>query len=295
MKRRTFLLSGALTAAPSKSGGYAPILSAQAYVFNQFYARQSLNADDYAEKTFETFHRAGYRTLELIAGVFDPQRADARADLLKRLGIQVPVVYQGGRFHTAEDAARSEAAILGVADRLQPLLSLRGFNVNPDPKPKRESKTDAELVTQSAALNRLGAELKKRGIRLMVHQHDPEMRENAREWRHWLNNTDSANVGVCLDTHWVYRGGQNVMELLKLSLPRLESIHLRNSKAGVWQEELNDGDIDYRSVAKVLMEHGYRGYLVVELAWDRETPITRGLEENLIRSRQYAERVFQIG
>jgi sugar phosphate isomerase/epimerase len=59
-------------------------------------------------------------------------------------------------------------------------------------------------------------------------------------------------------------------------------------------EDFGDGDIDYRAVARHLRSAGFTGYLSVELAWDRETPVTRPLEESLRISREYAERVFGI-
>jgi len=99
---------------------------------------------------------------------------------------------------------------------------------------------------------------------------------------------------VCLDTHWVYRAGLDVMTLLKECGPRLYGLHVRNSRGGVWTEEFGDGDIDYRPVAQHLRDAGFTGYLSVELAWDKETPVTRPLEESLRRSREYAERIFGI-
>jgi inosose dehydratase len=69
---------------------------------------------------------------------------------------------------------------------------------------------------------------------------------------------------------------------------------VRNSRGGVWTEDFGDGDIDYRLVAQYLRQTGFTGFLSVELAWDKETAVTRPLEENLRRSRQYAQNVFGI-
>jgi sugar phosphate isomerase/epimerase len=57
-------------------------------------------------------------------------------------------------------------------------------------------------------------------------------------------------------------------------------------------EELGDGDIDYREVAAYLREIRWSGWMTVELAYEKATLITRPLEENLKRSREYAEKVF---
>ena len=144
------------------------------------------------------------------------------------------------------------------------------------------------------SLNKLAKELKKLNFGRMIHQHAPEMANGAKEWRHVLANTDPKLVDFCLDIHWVLRGGQDPMTLLKECSTRLASLHLRNSKNGVWTEDFGDGDIDYRPVAEHLKSIGYKGYLVVELAWDKATEPTRTLDENMKRSREYAEKIFGI-
>ena len=59
-------------------------------------------------------------------------------------------------------------------------------------------------------------------------------------------------------------------------------------------EDFNDGDVDYHKVAEYLKETGYNGYLVVELAYEKGTTITRSLEEDLKASRLYTEKVFGL-
>jgi hypothetical protein len=68
----------------------------------------------------------------------------------------------------------------------------QALNVNPSPKPNRDRISDLELNTQCSALNRLGEALAKRKLQLLVHHHDAELIENAREWQHQLQNTDPA-------------------------------------------------------------------------------------------------------
>jgi sugar phosphate isomerase/epimerase len=127
---------------------------------------------------------------------------------------------------------------------------------------------------------------------MVVHQHAPELREEAREWRSELRNTNPDLVSFCVDVDWLKRGGQDPMALLKEAGKRIASLHLRSARNGVWMEELGDGDIDYRQVAAYMKEIGYQGYLVVELAYEKQTNPTRNLEENMRRSRLYAEKVF---
>jgi len=55
---------------------------------------------------------------------------------------------------------------------------------------------------------------------------------------------------------------------------------------------LGDGDVDYRRVAAYLKEIRFRGWLMVELAYEKGTPRTRLLEENLRISLAYARKLF---
>jgi hydroxypyruvate isomerase len=59
-------------------------------------------------------------------------------------------------------------------------------------------------------------------------------------------------------------------------------------------EDFNDGNVNYRVVADYLKEIAYQGYLVVELAYEDRTKVTRSLEEDLRLSRLYTEKTFGL-
>jgi inosose dehydratase len=201
------------------------------------------------------------------------------------------VVYQGGTFHDPEAAEHSIAQILTTADAARDLHA-EWINTDCNPKKGHERKTDSELAIEARYLNRLGQHLKERGMRLMLHAHDPDIADGAREWRSNLHYTDSKLMWMCMDVHWVYRGKQDPMELLREAGRRIASLHVRNSINGVWSESFGDGDVDYRAVAKFLQGIGYQGLIAVELAYEHGTNPTRPLEEDLKISREYAEKIF---
>ena len=118
-------------------------------------------------------------------------------------------------------------------------------------------------------------------MRLMLHAHDPDMADGAREWRYNLQHTNPKLVWMCMDVHWIFRGKQDPMELLREAGRRIASLHVRNSIHGVWSESLGDGDVDYRAVAGFLQGIGYRGLIGVELAYENGTNPTRPLDEDL--------------
>lgn len=295
LRRREFLAT--LAAAPAMGAapaGYEPILAAQAYVFSQAYAKLGQRAEENVREILETIAATGYKNVELTSNYFEGERASGMAQTLMLTRLKCPVIYHGGAMHTAEGAKKATQAILDLAKTMKGANPIQAITLNPDPKPQKEAKTDSELSLQADGINKLAKELKKLSVRLMLHHHDPEMAQEAREWRHLAKNTDPKLVEFCVDAHWIFRGGQDVMTILKEAGTRLGSLHLRNSKNKIWTESLGDGDIDYGAVAAHLKSINYRGYLVVELAWDKETELTKSLEENLRLSREYVEKTFGV-
>jgi inosose dehydratase len=292
-RRQWITLAATAPLAAAKAKGYAPRIACACYVFEQDYAKRNQKTIDHVDAIFAIFKQAGYRAVELMSGYFPADGSDRTLALLDQHGLIMPIVYIGGPMHDDRWQGTVDQA-LALAARVKPHKHLEAISFNCDPKPAHASKTDAELQVEALALERLGAALGREGLRLLVHQHAPEMADHSREWRYFVNNTTAKNVGLCLDTHWVLRGGDDVMQILREAGPRLGDMHLRNSRGGVWLEDLADGDIDYSAVAAELKKLKYRGWLSVELAWDPNTQFTRDLGENLRRSREYAERVFGV-
>jgi inosose dehydratase len=296
MNRREFVSSLASAplalAAPASDAG--PTLAAQAYIFSQAYARLKERMEEHLRDVLETIATAGFKTVELVNTFYTPENASTTTQALLLSRMKCPVVYNSGVMHTAEGGKKTLQDTLELAKRVKGLTPFTAICINCNPKPQKEPKTDAELAVEADNINRLARDLKKQGLRTFVHQHDAEMANDAREWRHILKNTDPKLVEFCLDIHWIYRGGQDVMTILKEATPRLASVHVRNSKNKIWTEDFGDGDVDYRAVAAHLKASNFKGLIVVELAWDKETEPTRSLEANLKRSREYAEQVFGI-
>jgi len=276
------------------AGGYNPKLSVQGYIWTQYFASQKMTLAEGEEEALRETHRAGYARVELTADFFKPDVREHTGDLLTKFELNPESVYAGTTLHEAHAAETSIRSVLELAAFLKP-LGTRVIVTNPSPKPNQERKSDRELEIQAHYLNQLGQSLRRQGIRLLIHHHTPELRENAREWWHELQHTNPKLVGCCVDVHWAYRGGQEVMPFLRRVGARIEDVHLRNSQHGVWMEDFGPGDVDYAPVAEYLHQLNYQGLLVVELAYEKGTVMTRGLEEDLRRSRLYAEKVFGLG
>jgi inosose dehydratase len=291
---------GALGTASTYSGaaaepaGRIEHIAAQAYVFSQHHGRRGEQLRDFVGPLFSAHADAGIFQLELLADLLAPDGLATLRGELQKTGIRVPAVYTGCLLWQRDAHEKSIEAATALAGRAA-RVGARFLNCNPDPKPRKQRKTDDELATEADGIRRLAEAVRAEGLTLLLHQHDAEMAEDARNWRYWLRHTDARDVRVCFDTHWAFRAGQDVLALLRECQPRLESLHLRNSRKGVWWECLDDGDLDYRPIAVYLQQARYQGLLTVELAWETGTAHTRNLTDNLRLSRQYAERRFLAG
>ncbi len=291
--RRELLVGLASAPLALAKATYKPKLATQTVIWAQQFGKRKIATVDGLDEAFASIHKAGYHTIELMnTWLQGPALAKTR-ELSQKYKIACPIVYNGGVMHEQAGAEKTIAGTLELADAHKTVGGTI-ISFNPSPKPKGAPKTDEELAIQARNVNLLGKQLQARGLKLVVHHHDPEMKDGAREWRHLLRNTDPKLMWVCMDTDWVMRGGQDVLALLKECQGRLGSMHLRNSRDGVWLESLDAGQVDYPAVASYLKQNGFTGYLVVELYYAKETTVTRTVEENLRLSRLYAEKVFGV-
>jgi inosose dehydratase len=272
---------------------YAPKLSVEVYIWLQHLASEKKTLADGVAEVLASFHRAGYRRVELNQDFFKPELRERTFALLAKYDLAPETVYTGTTLHEAAAAEKSIEEVVDLARLLKP-HGTRVIVTNPSPKPGQARKTDQELDTQARFVDQLSAELRQQGMRLALHHHTPELVDNAREWRHLLAHTDPHRVLCCVDVHWAYRGGQEVMSFIRETGDRLVELHLRNSKQGVWTEDFGPGDIVYQKVSDYLHGVNFAGFLVVELAYEKNTQVTRSLDEDLRLSRLYTAKVFAL-
>lgn len=268
-------------------------MSVEGYIFQQYMAQKRENLADGLNDIFAMVRGGGFHNLELNNGYFAPELRDRIVALTQSNGLRMPSAYFGGPMHEEALAEKTIADSLEVA-RLLKKVGCGAIVGDPSPKPGGAEKTDAELSTQAAMLNKLGKALAGEGFQFWVHNHDAEMKSNAREWWSNLKQTDPAYVWMCIDLDWVHQGDQDPLTLLRAAGKRVACLHLRNSRSKLWLESLTDGDVDYRAIASYLQSAHLEPLLMVELAYRPNTVVTRPLEEDLRLSRIYAEQVFHV-
>jgi inosose dehydratase len=264
------------------------LVGSNSYGWGQYAQRDKKKFD--VEEVISVLRDAGYDYLEHTMNVDQPEENAKFAAQLKAKGLQPVSLYTGARVHEAAQASAVVARILAAAKVCQQ-AGFRVISCNADPIGRE--KTDEELKTQAAALSELGAGLNALGLKLGMHHHMPEMANHAREFHYNFEHTKPAVVGFCYDVHWVWKGGVMPLDALKQYGDRVVTWHLRQSRDGVWWEDLDTGDVDYEVVAQYAKANGLPRRFTVELAIEGATKITRSVVENHRRSREFVRRVFE--
>jgi len=280
------IISG--SAAEIKSEVGKTLVGSNIYGWSQ-YAQRDKKKLDVAE-VISALRDCGYDYLENFMDVGRPDANGAFAEQLKAKGLRPVSLYVGARLHEADKAREVVANILKAAK----VCHQAGFQViSCNAEPIGREKTDEELKTQAAALTELGEGLNALGLKLGVHQHLPEMANHGREFHSDFRLTSPKVVGWCYDVHWVWKGGIPPMEALREYGNRVVTWHLRQSRNGIWWEDLDTGDIDYAAVARYAWEHRLPRRFTVELAIESQTKITRSVVENHRLSREFVQKVFE--
>ena len=292
--RRELLLGlagAALASAKVRNGMYNPEIAAHTSIWLVEAEHRKRPLADILDEALSATHAAGYRRVELTSEFLAGGLKDRTFRLLERNRLEPSIIFAEGPLYTREDAEMSRARVKDLA-WLMMGHGARYVNFSPKINAKGQPMSGAELDTEAYHLNRMGDDIASAGLDLMVHHHEAEMRDNAREWRYLLAHTEPKLVSFCLDVDWVFRAGLSPVSLIDTAGFRLRAVHLRNPRNGQDQELFRDGDIDMAQVARLLRQMQYDGLLVIELLHNRNTRREYSLATDLSLSRWYAQEMF---
>ncbi|WP_309085491.1 TIM barrel protein [Chelativorans sp.] len=270
-------------------------IATQAYPFMQRAQQRGHAWEDQLENAMREAAEAGLDGWEPI--VRTPDQVEGIALAAKRHRLEMPSIYIGGAMHDEVEGRRTFENMVAIAEKARP-WGVRFILINPNPIDwkGKENKTDGQLILQASLLAALGGRFHEMGLRLCYHSHDAEMRASAREFHHMLTATDPNHVRLCLDPHWIYRGAENseiaLHDIITHYGDRIELVHLRQSRDGIWDEILGPGDLDHEHLATRFTALDLQPLLVLERALEEGTPETMSDVEAHRRSAAYARQLF---
>ncbi len=270
-------------------------LACNQYPWLVFYQRENRNFNKELDTGLGELAASGMDGYEPL--VTNPKEIDRLGPLLKKHGLEMRSLYVNSVLHEPQKAEQSIESVLAIAEKAK-RIGTKIIVTNPSPIQwgGSQNKDDRQIRVQAVSMDELGRQLKEMGLTLAYHNHDIELRNAAREFHHMMVGTNPDYVTLCLDAHWVYRGAGNssvaLFDVLKLYGRRITELHLRQSKNNIWTETFEDGDINYRRLAKQSLDIGIRPHIVLEQAVEKGTPKTMETVEAFRKSSDYVRRVF---
>lgn len=232
---------------------------------------------------------AGYSATEWGPGMpDDPEvvRSETQARGLAVVGAFVRLGYRD-----REKWAEADAAALAVAERVKAaggsiLVAAELGDERRDAEAGHVDEsaglTDQQWRNLAEGLAHLADLLEPMGMTVVLHNHVGTYVETAAETKRFLDETDPAKVGWCLDVGHLKYGGGDALDFLPEYGHRVAHVHLkdvdpevlRRAKDEQWSfgdalrgiifPELGNGLVDIPGIVKWLQETGYDGWVVLE-------------------------------
>lgn len=145
---------------------------------------------------------------------------------------------------------------------------------------------DEEWALVCSGLNEYGQIAHKYGLKVAYHHHMGTVIQTRAETDRLMKNTDPNLVGLLYDTGHIYVSDGDYLSLLKDYVDRIVHVHFKDVREkqeddsrkkgltfqGAFMNGMftvpGDGDLDFKPVYKILMDHGYKGWIVVEAEQD---------------------------
>jgi sugar phosphate isomerase/epimerase len=175
---------------------YDPELAAHTSIW---LAEAELRGQDPAnilEEALDSTRAAGYRRVELVSDFLAADLRDRTLGLLARNKLEPSVIFVEGPLYSRQLAEATRRRVKDLA-WIMTGRGTRFVNFSPFRKPGEQAMMRDELDTEAYQLNRMGEDLGTVGLDLTVHHHEAEMRDNAREWRFLVANTEPSLVSFC--------------------------------------------------------------------------------------------------
>ena len=232
---------------------------------------------------------AGYVATEWGPGMPDDP-AVVRSEMSRR-GLEMVGAFVRLGYRDRERWDEADAAALAVAERVKAaggsiLVAAELGDDRRDAEAghvdEARGLTDEQWRNLADGLAHLADLLEPMGMRVFLHNHVGTYVETAAETRRFLDETDPAKVGWCLDVGHLKYGGGDALDFLPTYGDRVAHVHLKDvdpevlrraqdeqwsfgdALRGIIFPELGDGLVDIAGVVRWLGDHGYDGWIVLE-------------------------------
>lgn len=244
---------------------------------------------DIMDKIMDDIKNGGFKGLDMqhtLLGKYknEPERFKEELDKrdLKLAALTLPMAFPGGSMSPEEKQLidfyidylkHFPGAIMNIPSRIGP---------NRDNLVQRQK----EIIKGA---NELGKYAHDHGIITSIHP----ISYKTSYWRFkedydvLLNGLDPRYMGYTPDAGHIAFGGMDPVEIFKEYLPLIKHVHFKDASINNEWKKMGEGDIDFAGCVQVLVDDGYKGWIMVE----EETPEAQLNTTNVIADiGQYVEK-----
>lgn len=227
--------------------------------------------------------------------------------------------FSGNFFDASKTPKTVKDHIKFARDFIKPFGYCDHFKMNNGPRPAGYEVSDDQIKVCADALNAIGMETIKLGIRLAPHPHVGSLIQNEHETRKLMELTDPRYVWLTADTSHLTLGGMDPLQIIKDYWPRVAEIHykdaprhLRGSKVvavpktgpesgghgwfrnlGGDKDRPDAGGVDFPAIQAFLIKQNYKGWVVLDLDASM-IPKGMDMEQNLKGNIKYLVDVLHV-
>ncbi|ASS90036.1 MAG: myo-inosose-2 dehydratase [Bacillaceae bacterium] len=168
--------------------------------------------------------------------------------------------------------------------------------------------TDAEWTQLCEGLNELGKIAVQYGLKLVYHHHMGTGVQTLPEIDRLMENTDANYVHLLYDTGHIYVSDEDCQQLLNKHIDRIKHVHFKDVRKKIMEEckkegksfmnsflsgiftVPGDGCIDFTVLYQKLLDHQYKGWIIVEA--EQDPSIAHPLEYALIARKYINEKLL---
>lgn len=169
--------------------------------------------------------------------------------------------------------------------------------------------TDDEWDILCQGLNELGKIAEQYDLKLVYHHHMGTGVQTLAEVERLMENTDPNHVHLLYDTGHIFVSDGDYMSLLNKYIDRIKHVHFKDARKEVVEQckqegksflqsfltgmftVPGDGCIDFTQVYEMLLNHNYKGWIVVEA--EQDPSVAHPLEYALIARKYIDENLIQ--
>ncbi|KHD85265.1 hypothetical protein NG54_10035 [Heyndrickxia ginsengihumi] len=227
---------------------------------------------DCIDQIIDTVSDAGFEGVDVQVALLgkykhDPQRLKERLDSkgIELAALTVPFTWLSDK-ESEEEKARADFYIEYVKHFPNAKL-----NVPSRVGPNRDNllKRQKEIIS---CANALGKRAYENGVVASFHPASPATSyfRTESDYNVLFEELDRRYIGYTPDAGHITAGGMNAAEIIRQNLPIIKHVHFKDCSNNLSWRKMGEGDIDFPTIVRDLVDYGYDGWIMVE----EETPET---------------------